>query len=207
MAFILMSKQIGFGILSVPTAYRQLGYVGGTATILLLSATTTYTGHLITRMRKDNPTLSTYDQLFAHAFHSRTIGTYVSCCVHVFLFSVICRSVLIQADAWNRIFDSSCTTEWVAVTALVTLIVLQIRTIRNIGILSIINFCTIMLLNVFLMYSFSSYILSGSHKAGSKVLFPTDGGEASVSILDILFSFAGHCIYLELMQEMLNPDE
>lgn len=207
MAFILMSDQIGYGILCVPAAYRQLGYIGGTAAILLLSAITTYTGLLITRMRKDNPTLSTYDQLFAHAFHSRTVGTYVSCCVYLFLFSVICSSVIVQADAWNGMFGSKCTSQWVAVTALVTLIVLQVRTLPNIATLSVINFCTIIILNVFMLYSFTSYILSGTLKAGSKVLFPTDSVEASVSILDILFSFAGHVVYLELMQEMGNPDE
>jgi Transmembrane amino acid transporter protein len=80
MSFVLMSDQIGYGILSLPKAYANLGYLGGSFAVLLLGALTTYTGLLLVRIRRDNPKMTSYRQLFRETF-SPTVGAYASVCV------------------------------------------------------------------------------------------------------------------------------
>jgi amino acid permease len=207
MACILMSDQLGYGVLCVPSAYRQLGYVGASVAILLLSAITTYTGLLLTRIRTERPDITSYKQLFGYVFNHPLASMYASACVSLFLFAVICSSVLVQANAWNTFFPKTCSFRWVLLASATTAVLLQIRTIPKIGLVSVANCVCLMIFNVYLLYSFATYIQSGTHKAGRKVPFPSDSVEAWVAVFDILFSFAGHVVFLELMQEMSNPDE
>jgi hypothetical protein len=80
MSFVLMSDQIGYGILSLPKAYANLGYLGGSFAVLILGGLTTYTGLLLVRIRRDNPKMTSYRQLFGETF-SPTVGAYASVCV------------------------------------------------------------------------------------------------------------------------------
>jgi Transmembrane amino acid transporter protein len=80
MSFVLMSDQIGYGILSLPKAYANLGYIGGSCTVLLLGALTTYTGLLLAKIKHSNPHMKSYRQLFAETF-SPTVGLYAALCV------------------------------------------------------------------------------------------------------------------------------
>jgi amino acid permease len=207
MAFVLMSGQIGHGVLCVPSAYREMGYVGATLAILLLSAATTYTGLLLARIRKDRPDIASYQQLFTLAFSSPAVGQCAACCVNLFLFAAICSSVLVQAEAWSGIFPAGCSLRWIAVAAASSTLLLQVRTLSGIGVLSIANCAMLVGLNGVLLGSLFSRASSGSKQAGPRVPFPAEGVAAWVSLLDLLFSFAGHAVFFELMQEMATPDE
>lgn len=207
MTFILMSDQIGYGVLCVPEAYRRLGYVGASTTILLLFAVTTYTGLLLSRIRKERPDITSYKKLFVYVFSNKVASTYASACVSLFLFAVICSSVMVQANAWNSFFPDTCSFRWILLASLTTALVLQFRTIPQIGIASCVNCIGLFLFNILILYSFATYVLQGSRKPGRKVPFPSDGVEGLVAIFDLLFSFAGHIVYFELMQEMSHPDE
>jgi amino acid permease len=80
MAFILMSDQIGFGVLSVPKAYTRLGYVGGTCAVLFLGALTTFTGLLLAKIRNRHPDIDCYQRLFSRTFNP-SVGRYAAFCV------------------------------------------------------------------------------------------------------------------------------
>lgn len=207
MSFILMSDQIGYGVLVVPSAYRQLGYIGASVAILVLSAITTYTGLLLCRIRRAKPTITSYKLLFGEVFANKWASAYASVAVALFLFAVICSSLVVQAQAWNSFYPSTCFSGWVALAAVVTAFVLQVRTMPRIGILSYANCLGLAIFNVYLLYNLASSVMQGKNKTGRKVPFPSDGVEAWVSVFNLLFSFAGHAVYFEMMQEMSTPDQ
>lgn len=207
MSFILMSDQIGYGVLVVPSAYRQLGYIGASAAILFLSVITTYTGLLLCRVRREKPNITSYKQLFREVFGNGWASGYASACVALFLFSVICSSLVVQAQAWNSFFPQTCFSRWIALAALATIVALQVRTVPRIGLISYANCIGLAIFNIYLLYSLASSVLQGNSKAGRKVPFPSDGVEAWVSVFDLVFSFAGHVVYFEMMQEMATPEE
>lgn len=206
MACLLMSDQIGYGILAMPSVYRRLGYVGATVSILILSAVTTYTGILLTRIRSIRPEIDSYRALFTHFFNKK-FGTVAYFFCNVFLFFVICGSVLVQAEAWSTLFPSTCYIRWIIAAAFASLVLVQIRTLPNIGKLSIFNCILILVPNAIMLYNFTMYVSKGEKKRGMFVPFPEDLVECWVAVLDLLFSFAGHVVFFELMREMANPEE
>lgn len=80
MAFMLMSDQIGYGILCMPKVYTKLGYLGGTIAVLIVSALTTYTGLLLARIHKEYPDINSYERLFSRTF-SPAAGKYAAVCI------------------------------------------------------------------------------------------------------------------------------
>lgn len=207
MSFILMSDQIGYGVLVVPSAYRQLGYVGASVAILVISAITTYTGLLLCRIRREKPNITSYKLLFREVFTNGWASTYAAAAVSLFLFAVICSSLVVQAQAWNSFYPHTCISGWVALAALITAFALQVRTIPRIGFVSFANCIGLAAFNIYLLYTLASSVIHGKNKTGRKVPFPSDGVEAWVSVFNLLFSFAGHVVYFEMMQEMSTPDQ
>lgn len=201
-----MSDQIGYGILAMPSIYRRLGYVGATLAIVVLSASTTYTGLLLARIRKNRPEIDSYRALFTH-FFNRRFGTFAHGFCNIFLFFVICGSVLVQAEAWSNLFPSTCYIRWIVAAALASLVLFQVRSLPNVGKLSILNCVLVLVPNAIMLCSFTTYISNGVKKKGVVVPFPEDTVECWVAILDLLFAFAGHVVFFELMQEMANPEE
>jgi amino acid permease len=115
--------------------------------------------------------------------------------------------VLVQAEAWKAMFPSKCSLVWVVVAAVSSFVVLQLRAIPNIGFVSIANVITVLVPNAIMLVSFVSYIRKGTKKAGKIVPWPPRTLDAFVSIPDIVFAFSGHVVFLELMEEMTNPEE
>lgn len=61
--------------------------------------------------------------------------------------------------------------------------------------------------NIIMLVSFVMYIKDGTRHAGPKVAWADSSVDVGVAVLDILFSFAGHVVFFELMHSMTNPDE
>jgi choline-glycine betaine transporter len=104
-------------------------------------------------------------------------------------------------------FPSKCSLIWVVVAAVSSFVVLQLRAIPNIGVVSIVNVLTVLVPNIIMIASFFVYIRQGTRKAGKRVAWPPRTLDAFVSIPDIVFAFSGHVVFLELMEEMTNPEE
>lgn len=79
-AFMLMSDQIGYGILCMPKVYTKLGYIGGTIAVLAISSLTTYTGLLLAKIHREYPDINSYERLFSRTF-SAPFGKYAAFCI------------------------------------------------------------------------------------------------------------------------------
>lgn len=58
-----------------------------------------------------------------------------------------------------------------------------------------------------MIVSFVLYTKDGTRHAGPKTAWATSSIDVGVAVLDILFSFAGHVVFFELMQSMISPEE
>lgn len=114
---------------------------------------------------------------------------------------------MVQADSWNAVFPTTCNLIWIGVAAVSSCCILQIRSMPNIGLVSIVSVLLITVPNVIVLFDLNRSITTGIRAPAATQMFGTSVVESFVAILDLVFAFAGHVVFFELMLEMKNPDD
>lgn len=207
LALILTGDLLGTGLLTVPNAYAQLGWVPATSAITALFFLTTYTGIRLHSLRA--PGISSYAGLF-HAHLGSAGRVYAAFCVHALLFMFVAGSLQVAQSSWRALFPNICGAVWVAVVGVVAWIALQARSMPAIGVLGGVSVVSAIVPVVVVIGVLREDVLRGTRAPGETSLWfggaaGGEGGGAMVSLMDLLFAFAGHAVFFELMGEMVQP--
>uniref|UniRef100_A0A7S3ECS7 Amino acid transporter transmembrane domain-containing protein n=1 Tax=Rhodosorus marinus TaxID=101924 RepID=A0A7S3ECS7_9RHOD len=205
MTFIMTAEVIGNGVLSLPRAYARLGWIPAQLVLFGLYVITTHTGMLLFRQRNGQPQCRSYPALFLKIF-GKAAYVYATLLVYLLLFMYAAAGVLVQATAWEAALPGLSLNYWIIIAAGISWLVLQIRSMKNVGFLSIIGVITIFIPIILSIVSIAGMVNSGSFERGEQVLFGNSFYEAVVAATDIIYAFAGHVVFLELMGQMRNPN-
>lgn len=199
LALILTGDLLGTGLLTVPNAYAQLGWVPATSAITALFFLTTYTGIRLHSLRA--PGISSYAGLF-HAHLGSAGRVYAAFCVHALLFMFVAGSLQVAQSSWRALFPNICGAVWVAVVGVVAWIALQARSMPAIGVLGGVSVVSAIVPVVVVIGVLREDVLRGTRAPGETSLWfggaaGGEGGGAMVSLMDLLFAFAGHAVFFE----------
>jgi len=210
LALILTGDLLGTGLLTVPHAYTQLGWIPATTAIVALFALTTYSGIRLFSLRL--PGVSSYAGLF-HAHLGPTGRAYAAFCVHALLFLFVAGSLQVAQASWRALFPSICGAVWVGVVGVVAWIALQARSMPAIGVLGGVAVVSAVVPTVMVIGVLRADVLGGARAPGDTSLWfggvrGAEGGGAVVALMDLLFAFAGHAVFLEyvLSRRFLSGD-
>lgn len=207
LALILTGDLLGTGLLTVPHAYAQLGWVPATCAITALFLLTTYTGVRLYSLR--TPGIASYTGLF-HSHLGSSGRLYAAFCVHALLFLFVAGSLQVAQSSWRALFPNVCGAVWVAVVGVVAWIALQARSMPAIGVLGGVAVISATVPVVVVVGVLREDVLRGARAPGETSLWfgggtGGEGGGAVVALMDLLFAFAGHAVFFELMGEMVQP--
>ncbi|GAB0492612.1 hypothetical protein MMPV_003880 [Pyropia vietnamensis] len=207
LALILTGDLLGTGLLTVPHSYAQLGWVPATSAITALFILTTYTGVRLHSMR--TPKVSSYAGLF-HAHWGSPGRVYAAFCVHALLFLFVAGSLQVAQLSWRALFPNTCGAVWVAVVGVFAWIALQARSMPAIGVLGGVSVISAIVPVVVVVGVLREDVLRGFRAPGETSLWfgggsGGEGGGPIVALMDLLFAFAGHAVFFELMGEMVQP--
>lgn len=205
MTAIMTSEVVGNGVLALPRAFARLGWIPAQLTLLILFVVTTHTGVLIYRIKAAYPELRSYPHLFARVF-GKAGYRYASVVVYLVLFMYTSAAVLVQAKSWEAAIPTLSLTEWVFITSAISWVVLQFRTMKNVGVLCVFGIVTIIIPVVLSTFALGNMVSSGAFPRGPHVLFGDNFGEGVVAVMDMLYAFAGHVVFFELLTQMRSQN-
>lgn len=199
LALILTGDLLGTGLLTVPHAYAQLGWVPATCAITALFLLTTYTGVRLYSLR--TPGIASYAGLF-HSHLGSSGRLYAAFCVHALLFLFVAGSLQVAQSSWRALFPNVCGAVWVAVVGIVAWIALQARSMPAIGVLGGVAVISATVPVVVVVGALREDVLRGTRAPGETSLWfgggtGGEGGGAVVALMDLLFAFAGHAVFFE----------
>lgn len=199
LALILTGDLLGTGLLTVPHAYAQLGWVPATCAITALFLLTTYTGVRLYSLR--TPGIASYTGLF-HSHLGSSGRLYAAFCVHALLFLFVAGSLQVAQSSWRALFPNVCGAVWVAVVGVVAWIALQARSMPAIGVLGGVAVISATVPVVVVVGVLREDVLRGARAPGETSLWfgggtGGEGGGAVVALMDLLFAFAGHAVFFE----------
>lgn len=199
LALILTGDLLGTGLLTVPHAYSQLGWVPATGAITALFLLTTYTGLRLHSLR--TPGISSYAGLFqAHLGPGGRL--YAAFCVHALLFMFVAGSLQVAQSSWRALFPNVCGAVWVAVVGVAAWFALQARSMPAIGVLGGVAVVSAIAPVVVVVGVLREDVLRSIRAPGETSLWfgggtGGEGGGAIVALMDLLFAFAGHAVFFE----------
>jgi len=215
--FLLIAEVIGVGVLALPSAFQQLGWVLAIISLLYSFAINMYAGLMLSEARATYMKLGTevnsYMDIMHRAYGPRS-SHFVAVLVYVYLVFVNANFVIIMRTSLTLIFYTSklCNTVWLLICVAMLLPVSQFRMLAELKWLPIANFFVISI-SVFLQLidlGLSRTVLPVTHspQVNGSEIYPSNMTVATYFSAQalIVFSFSGAAIYLEILGEMRKPD-
>lgn len=145
-SLVVLAYQIGVGIMSLPLAFVNLGYLLGTASIFGWMVLSIYVGIWMQEVKATWNTVLSFADVSFHAFNDSKIAKYfIGTIVYLNFFLLVGEFVLVQSQALNIIFyDSSiCSVVWLAICVAFDIPLQQFRTLSLTFWMMILNMCMI----------------------------------------------------------------
>jgi len=199
-SFLMMVYLIGVGVLSLPSAFVSLGWIAGSLLLVLVVFITTVTGYYMWFLHMKYPHIRNYATMF-YKFFGRT-GQYIGGgLTYTYFFGILTADVLTMSLSWDSLFAGHhvCVEVWFVISFLVFFIIGQVRSLHDVSWIAVISMICIVAPIVLTL----SQIPKLSVGAGAYTTLGGSGFVAgTVAMTDIVFAFAGHLIFYEIMSEM-----
>jgi len=205
-AFLLLTDVIGTGVLGLPRAFKLLGWIPGILSMMFFCFLGQYTGKLLCKLVCAYPESGTVGML-AENLYNKTGAVACYLFLYVYIFFVLGEYLLVSGKAVQGMFysDPICIETATFYVVCVLLPLNQVRTLHSVALLSIISIVTVLIvLAMCLFYLIKGGIVEGSQTewVAAKSFWDVFSGFST-----IVFAYAGHTIYIEMMYEMHTPGD
>ena len=203
-SLLLLADIVGSGVLAIPGAFAKLGWVLGTMFLLICAPLNLYTGILLARIRRHHPNATTYGAL-AHDIFGEYGGYLGYGFLYVYIFLVLGEYQIVLAKSVQGVFYETRLCRPVAgiIASLIVTLSTQTRTMHKIAFLSIVSVVTIFLVLVICLDDIAKSSGDHEHDVVASVSFWDFFGAMS----SFVFAWSGQKIYLEIMNEMKEPED
>jgi len=163
-------------------------------------------GYIIFYLKRLIPEANSYPLLFKVVLGHRW-AVYAAVCVYGLMFMVIMAQSVVMIDSWLEIGESFSLSKKFAVliTMLVSFTMMQSRTMGNLSVVSIFGLVTLLVPVVMIIAMIAEQVDTPGYPAGESVAVGSDPVAIILGLLAIVFSFSGHIIFFELINEYSDP--
>lgn len=204
----MTAETVALGVLSLPSVFSTLGYVPGVVLVLSFGILSTYTGFNLGQFRLNHPEVCNFGD--AGYVLKKGLGRFLCstglCLFLVFLVGAHCLAGSIAMESWTN--HQFCRPVGAIIFAMVGFILSLPRTLRGVSYLSlvsILSICSALLFTgVGLIVQRSTDISFQSPKA---VVTNVSFSSSLVSIMDVIFAYAGHLAFFNFIAEMRDPKD
>ncbi|GJQ09135.1 hypothetical protein GpartN1_g926.t1 [Galdieria partita] len=209
MAYYAMTAEtVALGVLSLPSVFSNLGYVPGVLLVLSFGILSTYTGFNLGQFRLNHPEVCNFGD--AGYVLKKRWGRFLCstglCLFLIFLVGAHCLAGSIAMESWTN--HQFCRLLGALIFALVGFILSLPRTLRGVSYMSVVSIlsicCALLFTGIALIVQRPTDTLFQSPKA-----FMTNVSFSSclVSIMDVIFAYAGHLAFFNFIAEMRDPKD
>jgi vesicular inhibitory amino acid transporter len=198
---------IGIGLLALPLAVRDAGWVIGLVFLALAALVTQYTAKLLAECLDTNTANGTYGDL-AHQAFGNVGRNLVEALFVLELLAANVAMVILFADSLNSLLPVFSVTEWklVLTVALMPLNFVPFKTLSVTSILGI--FCCLSItLIVFLDGLLKSHSPGSLHQVAKTYAFPSDWTTLPLSLGLFMSPWGGHSVFPNIYKDMRHPQK
>ena len=214
----IVGEIMGGGIMSLPAAMGQLGFVLGSLSILVFSAVVMHVGLVLRRIKLHyHPDAVSYSSVMrnlhgpvAENVTKAIIFVNWFLCAAYYLVSVTNSYAVLAEEANSGI----CQVILSVIAALTILPAIQIRTFHHMSLLAFVGIVTLMASLILSFVSLALYPKDGAfYQVSSADLWPVGGSGPLFPIQffgnfgSIIFAFQGQSYFFEMIAEMKRPSE
>ncbi|WOO84297.1 N amino acid transport system protein [Vanrija pseudolonga] len=219
-SFVLMTKaNVGLGVLSIPFTFMLVGMAPGIILLFVLACIVVYCACIIGDFKMNHP------EVYAIADAGYIVGgvigrEYFGLAFVLFMIFVAASAMLGTSTALNAVsvhgepLRNYCTAMWVAIAAVIGLLMASIRTLGKIawlgwvGLISII--AAIMILTIAVGVQDRPYDAMKEYPTGPwpkdlRITYKAPFADAMSALNNILFAFAATPTYFGIISEMRDP--
>lgn len=224
---VVMGQVMGTGVLALPHACAQLGWVVGLSAIAIFACAGTYAGILLARSRALHAEAPTSYADLARLTGGPFFGTFtrVAICgswtliLPYYLLSCAQAGQLALTPLLGDHGVSLCSWHWTAATAVALLPALQLRTLHQLSTLAFASTVSVVVAIVIVLSSLllqpvalppspaAGFAPPGLHSGRTSLWPPPLSSPMQLYAYtgEIIYAFQGHSIFLELVREMRSP--
>ena len=205
---IIVGEIVGSGILGLPFAMKNLGWIFGFLASPIFGAWAMYSGLLLSRARNRYPRCSSYADL-AQVLVGRKFALFTQFGIALNWIALLPYFLVAASDAMLIVFDAVgfdiCFYQISFVVALILIVPLQRRSLHGLTRMTFLSDVSILLAIVLMLGDFAA----NRNDSARTTTFPPRVGflEGYMGISSFLFAFQGQSMFLEIMSEMRNPGE
>jgi len=203
---LIIADVVGTGVLGIGTGFAQFGWVVGTIFFMVCLPLNWLSGHCLNKIHlhyfDQRKNICTLGDAAKEIWGAGWVG-YVG--LPLYLFCVLCSYIQVVGSTVQQLFyETNMCLYWAcAISCLVLLPFVQLRSLNNLALLSAVSFATICITILICLWQLIS---DDVDCPSTKLPSPYDNfwelfGAASMFI----FAFAGQTIFLEMNAEMKEP--
>jgi len=208
-ALVLITNQVGMGILSLPAQLQVLGIVPGVITIVGLGLLSTYTAYELLQFYRRYPHVVNVVDM-AKVVGGKPLEIVVAIGMMIKLCLSCASATVTLSVAFNSISDHAiCTVGWIGISAIVCWLLClprQFKFVAHIGIPSTVSiFAAIMIVIISLGVADPKGVPPEGWEKEVKVVGNPTFREGLNSCLQICYAYAGNIGFVSYMAEMRDP--
>jgi amino acid permease len=205
LTMLMCGYMVGIGVLSIPSAFQTLGWVGGVFVLTGVYFITTATGYFLYYMGLRYPTVRSYASMSRRLWGKP--GMYFTAFIaYSYFFALLTSDLLTSSLTWKNMLQKEhiCTVAFAAIAYAMMLLAGQARSLFEITYIILVAI-TFIVIPIILVCVRSPAIGAGLAKtyASSSASFY----EGLTASMDIIFAFTGHLIYFEFMAELKRVED
>ncbi|KAJ6157900.1 hypothetical protein N7470_005492 [Penicillium chermesinum] len=210
-AALMMKTQIGLGVLSIPIAFESLGIVPGVIILVIIAVITTWSDYMIGVFKLNHPEVYGVGDVGKMIFGQP--GMWFLEIVFVLYWVFVSGSGMLGVSISLNAISShaTCTAAYVAVSAVIGLILSSIQTLAKIGFMAwgglfcILTAILIVTIAVGVEDRPASAPQNGSWVPDYKIIASPSFTDAITSVSSIVFAFSGTPSFFSIASEMRDP--
>ncbi|GAA6021117.1 hypothetical protein JCM10207_003373 [Rhodosporidiobolus poonsookiae] len=212
-SIFLIKTQLGIGVLTIPSALHTLGLVPGVLCILALAIITTWTDFTIGRFKVRHPEV--YSLSDAGRLMFGPVGEWTFAIATWFFMTFVAGSAIISLSvAFNALsLHGLCTAGFVAISAVLMLIVAvvprleELKWLSWLGVMTIVPAILLVTIGVAVGGRPSAAPQTGPFDLDVHLFASPTFAQAMGAVSNLVFSFAGTPIFLPIASEMKRPQD
>jgi len=209
MAYYAMTAEtVALGVLSLPSVFATLGYVPGVILVLFFGVISTYTGFNLGQFRLNHPEICNFGDA-GYVLKGKVGRFFCStgmCLFLIFLVGAHCLAGSIAVESWSS--HHFCRLLGAILFAIIGFIFSLVRTLRGVSYLSVVSIlsicCSLLFTGIALVVQKPTDTLFQPPKA---VVTNVSFTSCLVSVMDIIFAYAGHLAFFNFIAEMRDPKD
>eukprot|EP00871_Galdieria_phlegrea_P001942 jgi/Galph1/2749/GphlegSOOS_G1406.1 len=205
LTFLMCGYMVGIGVLSIPSAFQTLGWVGGVVILTGVYFITTATGYFLYYMGLRYPTVRSYARMSRRLWGKP--GMYFTAFIaYSYFFALLTSDLLTSSLTWKNMLSGRgiCTVVFAVIAYAMMLAAGQARSLFEITYIILVAITFIVIPIIFVCAKVPS-IGGGLAKTYASSSASFYGGLTAA--MDIIFAFTGHLIYFEFMAELKRVED